>query len=93
MPIFDLNEDKNLNNASDYEMESLNSYIVFSVISIVFCGIFGIVATVYSILTLQAKNKMDYEKAVRYSQNAKWWMLAAFITGIVGGFFQFLGRG
>lgn len=96
MPIFNLNEEKNgenLNSASDYEIESLHSYIIPSVISIVFCGIFGIVATVYSILTLQAKNKMDYEKAVRYSQNAKWWMLAAFITGVVGGYFQYLGRG
>lgn len=95
MSIFNLNEEKgeNANSASDYEIESLHSYIIPSVISIIFCGLLGIVATVYAILTIQAKNKMDYEKALRYSETAKKWMIAAYILGIVGAYLQYVGRG
>lgn len=75
------------------DISAIPSYIIPSIISIVFCGIFGIIATVYAILTLNAKSHMDYEKAARHSQNAKWWTYAAFIIGIVGGYLQYLGRG
>ena len=94
MPIFDLDKDETAGrSASEYEIRSIHSYIVPSVISILFCGMVGIVATVYSILTIQAKHRMDYESAIHNSNSARGWMIAAYIVGIFGTFFAWYGRG
>ena len=75
------------------EIAGINTYLLPSAISILFCGLFGIFATVYSILTISAKKDHRLVKAEQYSKSAKGWMIAAYITGIVGAFLGWLGRG
>ena len=93
MSTFNLDDKETQQQVAQSEVAGISSYIIPSAISILFCGLLGIIATVYSILTLQAKKNLDYEKAWRYSGSAKGWMIAAYILGIVGTFLAWYGRG
>ncbi len=61
-----------------------SSYIVWSIISLLLCcNVAGAVALVYSLLVEYRYNNHNYEGAVRASQNAKYWNIAAIVLVIL----------
>lgn len=61
--------------------ETINDYLVFSIISIFLCTIGGIVATVYSVKTRNHKNNGDYTLAIETSKKALTWLIISFVIG------------
>ena len=59
------------------------TYIVFSIISLLFCCPLGIAATIFSILTIQAKNNSNLLEAEINSRRAYNCMIAAFVLGVI----------
>ncbi len=66
------------------ESDSINDYLFPSIISIFFCGIGGIVATVYSVRTRTHKKNGDYILAAETSKKAQVWMIISLILGGLG---------
>lgn len=61
--------------------ETINDYLVFSIISIFLCTIGGIVATVYSVKTRNHKKNGDYILAMETSKKALTWLSISFVLG------------
>jgi endogenous inhibitor of DNA gyrase (YacG/DUF329 family) len=68
---------------SPEEMEHISSYIGLSVVSLVFCGLGGIIALTLSLLTISAKKNGDYSAALSYSSYAKGVSIVSIIIGIL----------
>ena len=68
----------------------IRDYLIPSVISILFCGILGIVATIYAV---QAKHRLKYGDLVgayRASTNVHSFMYAAYLIGIILAILSFI---
>lgn len=61
--------------------ETINDFLVLSILSILFCTIGGIVATVYSVKTRNHKNNGDYFLAMETSKKALTWLTISFVIG------------
>ena len=62
----------------------IESYLTGSIATMLCCcPIFGIVALVYSVITIEAKASGDYEKAAYYSKRALIWMAVSFFSPLV----------
>jgi hypothetical protein len=68
--------------------ETINDYLVLSIISIFLCTIGGIIATVYSVKTRNHKLNGDYILAAETSKKALNWLIISFV---ISGF-AILGR-
>ena len=73
------------NSQAEYEkqiLDSIPTYLIPSIVSLLFCLIPGIVAVVYAVQTRNAKQNGDLDGAERNSGRAKGWMIAAFAIGV-----------
>lgn len=69
------------NQPSEPAPETINDYLVLSIISIFLCTIGGIVATVYSVKTRNHKKNGDYTLAMETSKKALTWLIISFVIG------------
>lgn len=84
-------EEKSQNSLSEEEnIEAIPSYIVPSVISLVFCCLPAIVAIYFSLFTIRDKREVNYASALSNSNRAKTWMYVSYILGIISFVSQFL---
>ena len=61
-----------------------NTWLLLSLFTILYCcGILGIVALIFSILTERANSRGDYSKACRYSRLAAWFNITAIVLGLL----------
>lgn len=65
------------------EFAKIDSYLIFSIFSVLFCCPLGIVALIFSILTINDKKRGDYSAAISHSALAKNLMIASFIIGAI----------
>lgn len=68
-------------NVSKEEIAQINTYLGLSIISIFFCFPLGLAALIFSVLTLNDKNKGDYSAAISHSALARNLLLASIIIG------------
>lgn len=59
------------------------TYLIPSLVSIIFCGLFGIIATISALFTIRAKNRGSHEDAVKCSNHTRIWMILAYVVGII----------
>ncbi len=78
--------------ASAGEIAQIDSHLALSLLSIIFCFPFSIVAIVFSILTINDKRRGNYSAAISHSALAKKIMIASFIIGGILFGLNFLGR-
>lgn len=73
MSIFESDEDKVKNiTVEDQEViDGMQKWFALSLVSILFCGFAGIVATVYAFMANSAIKKDDYLDAVYYAKRAR----------------------
>lgn len=71
--------------------ETINDYLVLSIISIFLCTIGGIVATVYSAQTRTHKKNGDYISAMETSRKALIWLIISFALGGLALFGKLMG--
>lgn len=64
------------------QLDAVSTYIIPSAISLVFCGLFGLVAVIFSILTFQEKQRGNLDMARKHSWSAKSFMITSYVLGI-----------
>jgi hypothetical protein len=90
MSLLNLEEKPESSLLEEENIKAIPSYIVPSVISLIFCCLPGIVAVCFSVFTMRDKKEMNYASALSNSSRAKTWMYVSYILGIISFISQFL---
>jgi uncharacterized protein (UPF0212 family) len=78
--------------ASAEEIAQIDSYLGLSILSVFLCCPLGIIALIFSILTLNDKKRGDYSAAISHSALARNLMIASLVLGGISFALRFLGQ-
>lgn len=78
--------------ATAEEIAQIDSYLGLSILAVFLCCPLGIIALIFSILTLNDKKRGDYSAAVSHSGLARSLMIASLVLGGISFALRFLGQ-